>query len=167
MGADSASGASSRLFLCPGCGAYYKDYLNYCVRCGGALVESNGNAAQANATAGTSVSSVDSPAVRSDLSLANSLVGVGSVGIVSGVILTIWGFVLHSHNNSLSAVCSSGLGQIGQVLSPNDVGTSCSHWAMMSDVGIGMAVTGILLLIGGLRVAVFALHINFTPGRRN
>lgn len=82
---------------------------------------------------------------RSQSQQSSALEGITVVVGLVGLLLAIWGLVIHFHNSSLSSNCSSALGQLGQSADLQAV-SMCSHWSAMSDLGIVMAIIGVLAL---------------------
>jgi len=69
--------------------------------------------------------------------------------ILGGVGLVIIGVLLHSHFGAESAVCGTGLGQLGQAVNPQ-AANACSAAASGSDLGLICIIGGIMITFGGI-----------------
>jgi hypothetical protein len=80
-----------------------------------------------------------------------SVIRFGAAGL-AGLILLIVGFNMYHHNSSLSSVCNSTLGQIGQSMD-QQAQSMCNHVSTMEDLGIGLAVLGVVVIVQSWRLA--------------
>lgn len=72
--------------------------------------------------------------------------GVGVTSLIVGVALMILGYRIYSINSSHAALCSSGVGQLGQALS-SQVVSLCSSAHNGEYLGGALFVIGFLALI--------------------
>lgn len=96
---------------------------------------------------------------KSASSPSKLVAGIGFVGIgaiVGGVALLIVGITMHFHNSSLSGICGSNIGQLGQALNPQQQAI-CNHASQLSLFGVIIAIVGIIGLGWGIKVASGAI----------
>jgi hypothetical protein len=88
-----------------------------------------------------------------------AVTGISVIALIAdagGLALLIIGINTHFHNSSLSSVCGSTLGQIGQSMD-QQAQAACSHADTMSLWGIILAIVGALVLAWGLKLSGSAL----------
>jgi hypothetical protein len=89
--------------------------------------------------------------------------------LAAGVALLITGLAMHSHNQALTATCHSGLGEFGQAVD-SQAASMCSHATLMSDLGIGLVIAGVVVGLWGIRnlaVAIVGITSSGRPSVRS